>query len=108
MSGPPAGGGEAPSTPGTGRSPAERQALRRLRRIEGQIRGLQRMVEEGRDCGDVLTQVASVQQALRSTGKLLLVTDLRSRVALAVESNEPDQVQRAAEAALDLALRHGW
>jgi len=40
--------------------------LRRLRRIEGQIRGLQRMVEEDRYCADILTQVSSAQEALRA------------------------------------------
>ena len=46
---------------------ADRKArnLTRLRRIEGQVRGLQRMVEEDRYCADVVTQIASVQEALR-------------------------------------------
>src|SRR6266481_6116546 len=41
---------------------------KRLRRIEGQIRGLQKMVEEDRYCADIITQVASVQEALRGQG----------------------------------------
>ena len=43
--------------------------LNRLRRIEGQVRGLQKMVEEDRYCADILTQVASVQEALRAVGQ---------------------------------------
>ena len=42
--------------------------LKRLRRIEGQVRGLQKMVEEDRYCADIVTQVASVQEALRGVG----------------------------------------
>src|SRR6267154_634068 len=41
----------------------------RLRRIEGQVRGLQKMVEEDRYCADIITQVASVQEALKSGKK---------------------------------------
>ncbi len=46
--------------------------LRRLRRIEGQIRGLQRMVEEDRYCPDILTQVSSVQEALKAVTRALM------------------------------------
>ena len=46
--------------------PAIKEAnLKRLRRIEGQVRGLQKMVEEDRYCPDIITQIASVQEALR-------------------------------------------
>jgi DNA-binding FrmR family transcriptional regulator len=46
--------------------------LRRLRRIEGQVRGLQRMVEQDRYCADILGQVSSVQEALRSVARALM------------------------------------
>jgi DNA-binding FrmR family transcriptional regulator len=46
--------------------------LRRLRRIEGQVRGLQRMVEEDRYCADILTQVSSAQEALRAVARALM------------------------------------
>lgn len=52
--------------------PEEEKLLRRLRRIEGQVRGLQRMVEEGRDCHDILTQFAAVRSALDTAGEGLL------------------------------------
>jgi hypothetical protein len=45
--------------------------LRRLRRIEGQIRGLQRMVEDDRYCADIMMQLSSVQEALRAVGDLI-------------------------------------
>ena len=56
---------------------AKAKSLNRLRRIEGQVRGLQRMVEGERYCADILTQVASVQEALRAVGKELLRNHLR-------------------------------
>jgi DNA-binding FrmR family transcriptional regulator len=46
--------------------------LRRLRRLEGQVRGVQRMVEEGRDCQEMLHQIAAVEAAARSLGVVVL------------------------------------
>lgn len=45
---------------------------RRLKRIEGQVRGVQKMIDEGRACPDVLTQIAAVQEALRGVSRDLL------------------------------------
>ncbi len=68
--------------------------LTRLRRIEGQVRGLQRMVEEERYCADILTQVASVQEALRAVSKELLRNHLKHCAASAVRAGggEADKV----------------
>ncbi|MGB8259220.1 MAG: metal-sensitive transcriptional regulator, partial [Terracidiphilus sp.] len=63
-------------------------ALKRLRRIEGQVRGLHKMVEEGRYCADILAQVASAEQALGGVGKLLLKNHLKHCVAHAVVSGD--------------------
>ena len=60
--------------------------LKRLRRIEGQIRGLQRMVEEERYCADILTQVSSAQQALRAVGRELVRNHLRHCGAEAIRA----------------------
>ncbi len=46
--------------------------VNRLRKIEGQTRGLQRMVEDGRDCESILTQLAAVRSAIESVGALVL------------------------------------
>ena len=46
----------------------------RLRRVEGQIRGLQRMVEEGVSCPDILTQVAAVTSAIKRVGTVIVQT----------------------------------
>ena len=51
--------------------------LKRLRRIEGQVRGLQKMVEEDRYCADILVQLSSVQEALRAVGRELMRNHLR-------------------------------
>lgn len=55
----------------------KRRNLVRLSRIEGQVRGLQKMVADDRYCADVLTQIASVHEALRSVGKELMRHHLR-------------------------------
>ncbi|HET6761319.1 MAG TPA: metal-sensitive transcriptional regulator [Gemmatimonadaceae bacterium] len=51
--------------------------LTRLRRIEGQVRGLQKMVEEDRYCADILTQISSVHEALRGVGRELMRNHLK-------------------------------
>ena len=61
----------------------KRRNLARLRRIEGQVRGLQKMVDEERWCVDVLTQVASVQEALRGVSRELMRNHLKHCAAAA-------------------------
>lgn len=56
---------------------AKERNRKRLRRIEGQVRGLQKMVEEDRYCADILTQISSVHEALRSVGRELMRNHLR-------------------------------
>jgi len=46
--------------------------LKRLKRIEGQIRGIQKMIEEGRDCESLITQLAAIRSAVESVGSLML------------------------------------
>lgn len=46
--------------------------IKRLRRIEGQVKGIQKMVEDGKFCGDILIQVAAVRSAMNSVGGLIL------------------------------------
>lgn len=64
--------------------------LNRLRRIEGQVRGLQRMVTEDRYCPDILTQIASVHEALRSVGRELMRNHLRHCAAGAIRAGEAE------------------
>jgi len=67
-------------------------ALRRLRRIEGQVQGLHRMVEPDRSCPDILLQVASVEEALRGVGKELMRNHLKhcARKAMRGDTAEGD------------------
>ena len=60
--------------------------LKRLRRIEGQVRGLHKMVEEDRYCADILTQIASVHEALRGVGRELMRNHLKHCAASAIRS----------------------
>jgi DNA-binding FrmR family transcriptional regulator len=64
--------------------------LHRLRRIEGQVRGLQKMVVEDRYCADIMTQMASVQEALRAVGRELMRNHLRHCASAAIRTSEAD------------------
>lgn len=68
------------------------EATLRLNRIEGQIRGLKRMVEEGRPCVEVLTQLASVQEALRGLSKLMMRNYLENCATEAIRSKASDEI----------------
>jgi CsoR family transcriptional regulator, copper-sensing transcriptional repressor len=63
----------------------------RLRRIEGQVRGLQRMVDEDTYCIDILTQVSSVNAALKAVGMGLLDAHVRHCVRESIEQGEGDE-----------------
>lgn len=71
---------------------AERKTrnLKRLRRIEGQVRGLQRMVESDRYCADIMMQISSVQEALRSVGRELMRNHLEHCAAAAIRSSDDE------------------
>ena len=80
-------------------------ALTRLRRIEGQVRGLQKMVEEERYCADVLTQVSSVQEALRGVGRALLHNHLKHCATTAIRSGDPVQAEAMYDELMELMYR---
>ena len=63
---------------------------KRLRRIEGQVRGLQKMVDEERYCADILVQISSVQEALRSVGRELLRNHLKHCATTAIRASDSD------------------
>jgi len=64
--------------------------LKRLRRIEGQVRGLQKMVESDRYCADILTQISSVHEALRAVGRELMRNHLKHCASTAIRANETE------------------
>jgi len=69
----------------------KQQILSRLRRIEGQVRGLQRMVEEDRYCIDILTQTASTTAALYGIRDMLMTQHLETCVAASLENDDPEE-----------------
>ena len=75
----------------------------RLRRIEGQVRGLQRMVEEDSYCIDVLTQISSVTRALQGVALELLDEHLDHCVREAITSGGPEADAKVAEASAAIA-----
>jgi DNA-binding FrmR family transcriptional regulator len=79
--------------------------LRRLRRIEGQVRGLQKMVEEDRYCADIVTQVASVQEALRGVGRQLMRNHLKHCAATAIRKGEAE-ADAMYDELLELVYKH--
>ena len=79
--------------------------LARLRRIEGQVRGLQRMIEEERYCADILTQLSSVQQALRAVARELMRNHLKHCATHAIRGST-DQAEAMYEELLDLMHKY--
>ena len=77
--------------------------LKRLRRIEGQVRGLQRMVEEDTYCIDVLTQISAVNRALQAVALELLDDHLSHCVAEAMAAGGTDATDKLAEATAAIA-----
>lgn len=87
------GGGCCCGTRHKHRSPEELKCLtNRLKRIEGQVRGIRRMVEEDAYCPDILTQSAAVTAAMRSFNKLLLENHLRSCVVEDIQAEKPGTI----------------
>ena len=68
-------------------------AIRRLRRAQGQIGGVIKMIEEGRDCADVVTQLAAASRALNRAGFKIIATGLQQCAASDDGTAEADQAQ---------------
>ncbi len=80
--------------------------LRRLGRIEGQIRGIQRMVEEDRYCADILTQVTSAQEALRAVARALMRNHLSHCATHAIRTGSPDERQAMYDELLEMIYKN--
>ncbi|HXE57512.1 MAG TPA: metal-sensitive transcriptional regulator [Gemmatimonadales bacterium] len=80
--------------------------LNRLRRIEGQVRGLQKMVSEERYCADVLMQISSVHEALRGVGRALLHNHLRHCATQAIRSGDPDRAEAMYDELIELMYKN--
>ncbi len=79
--------------------------LKRLRRIEGQVRGLQKMVEEDRYCADIMTQISSVHEALRSVGRELMRNHLKHCATSAIRSSETE-AEAMYDELVDMMYKH--
>ena len=79
---------------------------KRLRRIEGQVRGLQRMVEEDRYCADIIVQIASVQEALRGVARNLMKRHLHHCAAKAFLGGKPAESAKMYDELLGLIYTH--
>lgn len=81
------------------------QVLRRLSRIEGQVRGLQKMVEAERYCADILIQISSVEQALRGVSRQMLRNHLKNCASAAIRKGSAS-ADAMYDELLDLVYRH--
>ena len=79
---------------------------KRLRRIEGQIRGLQKMIEDDRYCPDIIIQVASVQEALRGVARNLMKNHLHHCAAKALRSGKKQEAEAMYNELLELIYAH--
>ena len=85
---------------------ADKEALvRRLHRIEGQVRGVERMIEEDRYCIDVITQISAVTTALESLAFRILDDHVNHCVAGALASGDPAEAETKSRELLDAVHR---
>jgi DNA-binding FrmR family transcriptional regulator len=84
---------------------AKDRNVKRLRRIEGQVRGLQKMVEEDRYCADIMTQISSVHEALRSVGRELMRNHLKHCATAAIKAG-PADAEPMYDELVDLLYKH--
>ncbi len=84
----------------------KRKAMARLKRIEGQVQGVQRMVEEGQYCVDILLQISAIQGALEQVRKILLGRHVESCVAEAMASGREADRQKKIDELLEVFTRY--
>lgn len=80
--------------------------LRRLSRIEGQVRGIQRMVEEDRYCADILMQVSSAQEALRAVARSLMRNHLAHCASHAIRTGSEEDRQAMYDELLEMIYKN--
>jgi CsoR family transcriptional regulator, copper-sensing transcriptional repressor len=85
---------------------AHQDLLLRLRRVEGQVRGVQKMVEEDRYCPDVLVQMSAIHESLRAVERILMKDHLQHCATEALRSGDDKQAQRTYNELTELFYRH--
>lgn len=81
---------------------AQDQARKRVRRIAGQVAGIERMIEQDRSCADILVQVAAARAALDGMGKVLLSSHVESCVVDVFATSRPKKSREKAAELLEL------
>ena len=84
---------------------AKERNLSRLRRVEGQVRGLQKMVEDDRYCADILVQLSAVQEALRAVGRELMRNHLKHCASKAIKTGA-DEAEAMYDELVELMYRN--
>lgn len=84
-----------------------KQVLGRLKRISGQVAGIQRMVEDDRYCVDVLLQVAAAEAALDRVGHMVLASHVDTCVSSALESGAPRERRKKMDELLEVFSKFG-
>ena len=87
--------------------PDKKKLLARLRRAEGQLAGVGRMIEEDKACVDTLIQISAIQGALGKIGGLILSEHIESCVADAFQNGNQDQRQETIDDLMDVFSRYG-
>src|ERR671915_1577300 len=95
------------ASPTRGYTATKDQLLTRLRRVEGQVRGIGRMVEEDRYCIDVLTQISAIQAALDKVALGLLDGHVRHCVTEATQEGRADEMSAELMASVGRLMRRG-
>jgi DNA-binding FrmR family transcriptional regulator len=85
----------------------KKKLLARLRRAEGQLAGVGRMIEEDKACVDTLTQISAIQGALGKIGELVLAEHIESCVASAFQHGDEDERQAAIDDLMGVFSRYG-
>ncbi len=85
--------------------PTRREAAQRLNRIEGQVKGIKKMVEEGRYCVEVLGQISAVHEALRGVGKLIMRNYLGNCVTSSLRSGSSKKAKETYSELMDVIYK---
>jgi DNA-binding FrmR family transcriptional regulator len=93
------------TTPTHGYTPHKEQLLKRLARVEGQVRGISRMIEDDRYCIDILTQLGAVSTALEAVALKVLEEHVQHCVAGALASGDPDAAEEKSRELLEAVQR---
>ena len=81
------------------------QALKRLKKIEGQMAGLARMIQQDRYCIEILTQISSIHEALRGVGKVVMQNYLENCATVALRSRNKQKAKQIYKELLDVIYK---